>query len=680
MLERLFRRIASFSVQHPWRVISLGVAAAVLSVFAAANGLGIKTSNLDLIDHDLPEVKAFLDFAHKFGTPNVLVVVLEGEDEQTLTAAVESIGPALAKATGVRDAIYRLPYEKHVLTSMGIDEYILSHDRKMCFVYVQPADTYSSADQIEPVVRGVRTILDEADLEGMGVSAGMTGIPQYAIDDRDVIQHDISRLSGLSFFLVLVLFVSAFASLRRPALAMISLGFGVVLTLGLITVFPGHLTLLSAFFASILFGLGIDYGIHIINRIEEFAAGGLPEKEAAVEAIAALARELTTGAVTTAAVFYAMNFCGFKGFAELGTVGGTGILVCLLMMISLLPALLMVVPQRKRKDRIPTTRRTVRVLIFLQRPFVAWPLALAVVLSVFVGGPGFDSDYLNLQPEDSESVRLEREMVERSDLSPQFAVFVTDSRERAGELSDRLLDDETVGDVRSIVDLDLLGEGLEVPDSFLRAFESEQGNFAVYAYPRLDVWNPEHQKDFIEHMTAIDPTVTGMPRLGQFMVERTQRALRITAGIGAGLLVVCVFVGLRRPLPTLVAVVPTFLTLACMHAVMRLLGIPFNPINIMALPVIIGIAVDDGVHMVHRYLAERGDLGKTLAGTGRSIVLTSFTTIAAFGSVVFTSHRGLASFAMALCIGVGAALVLTVAVLPVLLNLLKPRLLSSPVQ
>jgi len=76
----------------------------------------------------------------------------------------------------------------------------------------------------------------------------------------------------------------------------------------------------------------------------------------------------------------------------------------------------------------------------------------------------------------------------------------------------------------------------------------------------------------------------------------------------------------------------------------------------------------DGVHVVHRFLAERGDIGATLAGTGRAIVLTSATTIAAFGTLAFTSHRGLASFALALVIGVGSALVLSVVVLPGLLQ------------
>ncbi|MCP3960664.1 MAG: MMPL family transporter, partial [bacterium] len=73
-------------------------------------------------------------------------------------------------------------------------------------------------------------------------------------------------------------------------------------------------------------------------------------------------------------------------------------------------------------------------------------------------------------------------------------------------------------------------------------------------------------------------------------------------------------------------------------------------------------------------------LARTLAGTGRSIVLTSATTIAAFGTLAFTSHRGLASFAIALSLGVTSALVLSVVVLPGLLQLFEARLLADPRQ
>lgn len=677
MITRIFARLARFSVQHPWLVLVISALLIALCGWAAGR-MPLRTSNLDLIDPDLPEVRRFLQFAEEFGTPNVLVVTFEGEDAQRLEQAVDHVGPRLRELAGVRTVLDRVPYDRQVLSDLGVDPYLASTDRRLFMIFVQPSDTSSRADTIAPLVDGVRRVLGEAPLAALGVRSGLTGIPVYALDDRDVIQRDMSKLSILAFVLVAVLFVASFRSLRRPLLAMAALLAGVVFTVGFITLYPGHLTLLSAFFASSLFGLGIDYGIHVINRVEELMADGAAEREAVPRAVEVQARELFTAALTTAFGFFAMTLSGFRGFEELGVIAGVGVLLCLLAMITLLPALLVIVPGRWRRTRPFTERRLGRLLLFLQRPWLAGALALGVLALAAAGGPGFDSDYLNLEPRASEAVRLEREIAKRSDFSTQFAVFVTDSRARADEIANRALDDETVGEVRSLADLDMLRESspdrAPFPEYFERGFASTSGQFAVYVYPRGDIWNPERQQAFLRHMRAIDPAVTGMPFLGSFMVQRSQRALYITGALCGLLLVVAVALDLRRPLPVLLAITPTVLTVFALRGLLRLLDIPLNPLNVMALPIVLGIAVDNGVYLVHRFLDERGDLLRSLAGTGRSILMTSSTTLAGFGSLLFTSHRGLASFAAALTLGVASALVISLVVLPELLRLLKPRL------
>jgi predicted RND superfamily exporter protein len=81
--------------------------------------------------------------------------------------------------------------------------------------------------------------------------------------------------------------------------------------------------------------------------------------------------------------------------------------------------------------------------------------------------------------------------------------------------------------------------------------------------------------------------------------------------------------------------------------------------------------------MMHRFLEERGDLERALHGTGRAILLTSLTDVAAFGSLAFTAHRGLASFAIALTLGVSASLVLSLLLMPRLLMVATGRLLGN---
>ncbi|HBL25824.1 MAG TPA: hypothetical protein DD490_03210, partial [Acidobacteria bacterium] len=313
---------------------------------------------------------------------------------------------------------------------------------------------------------------------------------------------------------------------------------------------------------------------------------------------------------------------------------------------------------------------------------LAAALAALALGGLAFGLPGFDGDYLNLQPKTSEAVRLEREMVDHSIYSPQFAAFLVDTPEAAHTLAEKLRKEETVGAVRSSADLALL-DALARPipaerAAFGAAFEGNDGRQAVYAYPAGNIWDPAFEKEFLGRMQALDPNVTGMPVLGQFMIDRSKRALWITAAISALVVILLVLVDFRHPVWSALALVPTLLGVAAMLGAMRLFDIPFNPLNVMALPVILGAAEDNGVHMVHRFLQEKGDLLRTLAGTGRAVLLCASTTTAGFATLAFTSHRGLASFALTLTFGISFALITSLFVLPPLLRLIGPRLGVGP--
>lgn len=681
-VKAVFRALAEVSARRPRTVLMAACALAVVALALAAGRLELRTSNLDLIDPDLPEVRHFREVAESFGTPNVLLVVLESDDPAALRAMVDTLGPRLRALPGVRAVADRLPIDDGVAEVTGIDPYLVSRDGGLAVLFVQPADPSSSAETLAPFVEGARRELEALGLRRADapVRGGLTGMPAYALDDRDIIQRDISKLSLLGLAAILALFITAFGAARRPLLAVVALLFAVLWTVGAAALVPGHLTLLSAFFASILFGLGIDAGIHLIDRMEEELARGVGEADAVARAAGELGPALLAGTLTTASVLYALQWSGFLGFAELGLIAGTGMLLSLAATVTVLPALLVLWPSRGSGRRLRERRLGQWLGRVQSRPAAVLVGVLAVAALAWWavgGGPGFDTDYLNLQPKNSEAVRLERELVKRSEYSPVFAVFTAEDREQLGELIWRLADDESVAAVRSIRDLEVYGALPDLAPEELAAFRAPDGRLAVYAYPAEDIWRPAAGEDFLRRMREIDPEVTGMPVLGAFMVERSRRAMRVAAWLGGALLVFWIALSFRRPLPALLALLPTVLTAASLGALMRLAGISFNPLSVMALPVVLGIAVDDGVHLVHRFLAEQGDLRRTLAGAGRAVTLTSATTLAAFGALVFTEHRGLASFAGAISLGVAASWAATLIVLPPLLNALSGRLLSG---
>lgn len=681
MPERFMVAAARLSVRRPWVVLGAGFCVAALGLVLAFTRLEVKTSNLDLVSPALPEIGAFVAFAQEFGTPNTLIVALEGSDPSAVARTVDRLAPTLSDLPGVLAVISRDPAKSSFLYARD-ERYLTSDDGLMYFIFVQPDDPHSQAVTIEPFVRDVRATVDSLGLEAVGIRAGFTGLPQYALDDRNTIERDISRLSVLAFGLIFVLFALAFRSVLRPFMAMVALLIGVTSTLGVASIYPGHLTLLSAFFASILFGLGIDVGIHLLGHYEALIAQGERSASAAVSAVTIQAPALWTGALTTASAFFAMNLTDFSGFAELGTIAGVGVLLCLFSMVTVLPALLVLFGE-KPQDHAGVRERPLDRLIGLTlgwagKPAVVGVTCAAALISIFTPAPSFDSDYLNLQPLTSETVRLEREMVRRSSFSPVFAAFTVDSASEVEVLTSRLEGIEGVGAVRSIRDAmtAAMNNDEALPSELLSRFKSKSGRYAVYAYPSGNVWEAEAQDDFVRKMKGVSASVTGMPFVTQFMASLSKTAMRQCALASSILLLLLVYLSFRNVTTTVVVAVPVVLTVICTRALMSVLGISMNPLAIMAWPVALGISIDDSIHITHRFRAEAGDLAVALHGAGRSVVLTSLTTIAAFGTLAFTSHRGLASFGLTLGIGVSVALVLSVTVLPWLLRRFRTRILS----
>src|SRR5207302_5885862 len=119
---------------------------------------------------------------------------------------------------------------------------------------------------------------------------------------------------------------------------------------------------------------------------------------------------------------------------------------------------------------------------------------------------------------------------------------------------------------------------------------------------------------------------------------------------------------------TLLALAPLVAGAVITLGVMGIVGVPLNPANMIGLPMIVGVGVDNGVHVLHDYLARRGRRAYTLAATtGRGIAVSAWTTAPGFGTLMVARHKGLAGLGLGLPLGalgcMGAALVLRPAAL-----------------
>lgn len=201
------------------------------------------------------------------------------------------------------------------------------------------------------------------------------------------------------------------------------------------------------------------------------------------------------------------------------------------------------------------------------------------------------------------------------------------------------------------------------------------GEFVMHIMSRKNLFHKDELEHFKKTITEIAPGVTGMPQLVLLMNNTTVESGRKAMLAAIAVIIMVLLLDFRRPLLAAVAFLPLVAGLALTLGIMWLLGEKLNYLNMIALPVIIGIGIDDGVHFIHRYLEMNdGDLRLVVTGIGRPILMTTLTTMIGFGILMIYLMRGVASLGFVLSIGVGSCFLVTVTLLPAMIRLLENKI------
>ncbi len=193
----------------------------------------------------------------------------------------------------------------------------------------------------------------------------------------------------------------------------------------------------------------------------------------------------------------------------------------------------------------------------------------------------------------------------------------------------------------------------DLPPALRDRFVGVNGKFLLQVYPKKNVWQRDNQKEFVDALRqALDPHNTNHPDHHRHAgavagIHDAAQEQLYHGGV--------VFAHRHRhhgvfPFPQpggggsgadsrghrhAVAGRPDGLAESC----------PFNPANIMTLPLVIGIGVTNGIHILNRY-AEEGTPGILARSTGKAVLVSGLTAIAGFGSLILAQHRGIHSLGL----------------------------------
>jgi hypothetical protein len=188
----------------------------------------------------------------------------------------------------------------------------------------------------------------------------------------------------------------------------------------------------------------------------------------------------------------------------------------------------------------------------------------------------------------------------------------------------------------------------------------------------MDVWERKNQEVFVKELRTLDPNVTGTPVQLLEYTELLKKSYVEAALWAFAAIVVLVFIHFRSFVPVILALLPVVIGATWMVGFMGWTGIPFNPANIMTLPLVIGIGVTNGIHILNRFAEEKNPsiLAKS---TGKAVLVSGLTTIVGFGSLVIAEHQGIQSLGWVMAVGTATCMTAGLTFLPALLTLMARR-------
>lgn len=618
---------------------------------------------------------------------------------------------------------------------LPLDEYAIGKDGKYLYIFIRLTGTTGDLEfgrrALADVQEKVDALRDGArfpkDLE-----VRYTGTVVVRLEDNAFVQADL-RNAGLLGFLLVVFLITGYTRYPRLLLLVsLPLLVGVSWTFAFAAVAIGHLNLITGFLTAILFGLGIDFSVHMFLRYVEDRRKGESPEVAMESALHQTGRAVLAGAITTAAAFFMVRFAEFKGYNEFGLLASFGILMMLLSSIFLFPALIELF-ERWRTMKLRPVDASFVSGIFIPRPLRILVIVGALgfgafsVVQLATGQVQFKTNWRELKGEspasdfddymveslggsfsltamlldDPEQAKVVKEVVEATK-AERLAAGKTSGIQRLLSIQDLVPPDqeqrmELISDLRKQllrVKPETLGEKerevwedalaktevqpfteAEVPRSLKQRFLTVDGQgtlmllFSDYQFYELD-----------ELLTWAEELETVRTRLIDRGVEARIMSENWIVGTVFGIMLgdgpyivwsaflaifLVLLVDFRSLKHALVVMAPLALGIVCIAGGMSLFDIKLNFMNGVVIPCMVGIGIDNAIHIYHRYLEEGpGSAPIVLRHSASATMLASFTTMMGFGAMIIAHHRGIRSVAELALLGITTTYFCTSVVFP----------------
>ena len=700
--------------------------------------LTFKTSVYDLIIEELPATKRYEEFKALFGSDEIIRVVIKSDGiyEGNTFKKITELSDAAAKIAGVRRVI-SLPEVKKAVDFSGkweltkfsgvmqhvdlFKENLFSDDGKTTVLTL----VLSNDADPENVIAAVNQLIESSPKT---LSLYQIGMPLVSQALAQLTQKDFIRLPPFTFILVAVVLLCLYRKIFYALLPLLCVTFALVWNFGLMSMVGIPLSILTMIVPVFLIAVGTAYCLHIVSEYRDQVCTAKDSKEAAIATYDTITFPTILAVLTTVVGLGSLLISRITAIQAFAISACLGIVSFLVILLTLMPALMSVLPMPKEKSRSDDSGVSVldRVIdgiatIDLNYQKITFPVIGILVLFCIVGifKIPVESNPVGYFKEDTEVSRNFHDIYQH--LSGSFPINVT----MEGDI------EEYFQKVENIVKIDTMQKyidtlpGIDKTISFadylkLVNYASNQFNPEYYRLPQ-EAWElrmlinsykmmlgedmlnrfmtPDFSQANILLLTHISSSRVFLEAKKQILLyaENTfpkdarwnvtgfgmvisESSHQITSGQVKSLSITMVIVfGIMFLLflsikVGLIAIVPNLFPIVINFGIMGWFGVELSMFTSLIASIAIGLAVDDTIHYLVRYnsefrkdLNDRRALKETLRHIGRPIIYTTLTISIGFSILTLSGFKPTAIFGTMMAITMFSALVGDLILLPSLL-------------
>lgn len=497
----------------------------------------------------------------------------------------------------------------------------------------------------------------------MAPTCGMAGTPAYIVETHERLDTDLLKALGVALILVTLLFAFVYRIGWLALLMLAPVAIGIGWGLAAYSLLRPELTLLAAAVPTLLIGIGIDHCIHMIQACRyAIKTEGLSHVAAVMSAWRRVIVPISVASATTIVTFCALAMAELRGFADLGMAGALVSAGVYLACVSLLPVILLLCPEHWLANKTAIGLPMQRLAPWISRNGkVIAAAAIAVTLLAAVGASKLEylNDIRQLEGKNLQSRLLQERIADEYELTASPIIVLFDNHADAAEF---MADDERPASIASLVNMP------DVPG--LVHIHPASNPFLRDNYQKV-VWDIEQQ---IERLALGDWQLSGAPAMNARIDELLYADIRLVLPLAAGLILLVLAIGLFSPSLPFIVLLPLVLSLIWMTGSMAALGVAASVVTAAIIPMVLGIGVDGGVHLVASWQRHQGDLVAVFAETGLAIAVTIATSIAAFGAFMVAMSPSLLQFGAQAAGALFGCLIVTLLIVPAILQQRKSTL------